>query len=142
MSAAIFLSFRNDVCSVGNNFAILRLPKFVLRVQRVLIFLNYILRNISRVFTFVNLTKNSETAKMLKHQYHKSNIQTLTVNPIKCSISNKCWLQTPSNVPTDNKRRLWWYSNSPITLSKSMLILNCLCLFSKESFINKNWVLT
>ena len=90
MSAAIFLSFRNDVCSVGNNFAILRLPKFVLRVQRVLIFLNYILRNISRVFTFVNLTKNSETAKMLKHQYHKSNIQTLTVNPIKCSISNKC----------------------------------------------------
>ena len=70
MSVAVFLFFRNDVTLLGNNFAILTLPKFISLVQRALIFSNLILKNISRVFIFIYLTKNAEGAKTLEHQYH------------------------------------------------------------------------
>ena len=70
-AAKAFLCFRNDVSFLGNNtFAILNLTKFIFQVQRVLIFSNLILKNISRIFFFANLTKKVETAKTFEHQYH------------------------------------------------------------------------
>ena len=67
MSVAVFLCFRSNVNFLGNNFAILRLLKFISRVQKVLIFSNLILKNISRVLIFMNLSKNAETVKRVEH---------------------------------------------------------------------------
>ena len=75
MYIAHFRCFRNDVIVLGNNFAILRYPKFVSREQRVSAFTDLFLKNILREFIFVNLTKTAETAKTLEHQYHWSSIQ-------------------------------------------------------------------
>ena len=70
ISVAALSRFSNDVTFLSSNFAILRLPKFISRVQRVLIFQNLILNNISQALIFVNLTKNVEAAKTQEHQHH------------------------------------------------------------------------